>query len=105
MTYSDLFGIDFRDIGNVAAMASTVDLHKSPLQTFNHTYVYPSPFDKPLPKCPWGRPTLRRCMPRIIDDAASDSYTCVADIHLWARNELRDFRCALTAERTPKSPS
>jgi hypothetical protein len=47
MAYPDLFGIDFGDIGNVAAMAPTVDLHKSLLQAFSRRYVYASADSKP----------------------------------------------------------
>ena len=42
MAYPDLVGIDFRDISDVAAMAPTVDLHKSLLQVFSRRYVYVS---------------------------------------------------------------
>jgi hypothetical protein len=38
MAHPDLVGIDFRDVGDVAAMARAFDFHKSLLQTFSGSF-------------------------------------------------------------------
>ena len=38
MAYPDVVGIDFRDVGNVAAMTPAIDLHNSLHLVFGHSH-------------------------------------------------------------------